>query len=410
MQAGVPDIREDPSSGPANHVKHVVRELQALGHQVRVVSLMDGLFWATEDLEHYRPVQLMRAAETLWLYGEKAVRRIQSTFGIPYAAYFESVRFAQACVQELAGFDLLYERMGWMGYGGAMASKRLSIPWVLEVNGDHLDELASLDIAPSGLQRLLSIWLMGRAVNRATHIVAAGDGWRQRFIERWGVDEGRISVVENGSELVELLAPARLRTNRTLQLPTNGSMAADRVNVVYIGAFEPWHGVTTLIKAARLTRDRQADIHIHLIGSGSEESQIRELIDELDLEENVTLHGYMAQNQLAEILLKAEIGVCPYLERANFSGLKILDYKAAGLATLASGRDGQPSVLRHGETGWIVPPGDEQALADALTNLVENPEQRIAMGQTARVEAETAHKWCHTAQQLETIFHSISPS
>ncbi len=82
-----------------------------------------------------------------------ALRRIQSTLQLPYLHFFESMRFASACWQELAGCDLLYERMGWMGCGGAIAARRSGQPLVLEVNGDHLAEYEMLGVAPQGIQR-----------------------------------------------------------------------------------------------------------------------------------------------------------------------------------------------------------------------------------------------------------------
>jgi glycosyltransferase involved in cell wall biosynthesis len=87
--------------------------------------------------------------------------------------------------------------------------------------------------------------------------------------------------------------------------------------------------------------------------------------------------------------------------------LKLLDYKAAGLATIASGRDGQPDILVHGHTGWIVPPCDETAFCEAILTLSRNPELLKQMGQKARQEAERLHSWTNTAALFEQLFASI---
>ena len=121
---------------------------------------------------------------------ESAVRRVQYELRLPYAALFDSRRFANACTDELQGFDLLYERMSWVSYGGALASRRLDIPLVLENNGDHLADLEAKGIAPRGAQYRLSAALMGRTVTPggacrespamagATHSFAAGTSSR----------------------------------------------------------------------------------------------------------------------------------------------------------------------------------------------------------------------------------------
>jgi glycosyltransferase involved in cell wall biosynthesis len=87
--------------------------------------------------------------------------------------------------------------------------------------------------------------------------------------------------------------------------------------------------------------------------------------------------------------------------------LKIFDYKAAGLACIASGKDGQPATLRHGETGWIVPPCDEAALAEAIIKLACDVGLRRRLGQAARLDAEKFHTWTKTAESLEKIFNQL---
>ncbi|MDV7397278.1 glycosyltransferase family 4 protein, partial [Arthrospira platensis SPKY1] len=100
---------------------------------------------------------------------------------------------------------------------------------------------------------------------------------------------------------------------------------------------------------------------------------------------------------------QADIGVSPYCGWPEFSGLKILDYKAAGLPTIASGQDGQPVTLRHEETGLIVPPCDGAALQTAIVRLCADAPLRRRLGQTARLEAERQHTWQHTVNRIEQV-------
>jgi glycosyltransferase involved in cell wall biosynthesis len=90
----------------------------------------------------------------------------------------------------------------------------------------------------------------------------------------------------------------------------------------------------------------------------------------------------------------------------EFSGLKLFDYKAAGLAIIASGEKGQPITLRNEETAIIVPPCDVEALAQSIIRLITDIGLRRKLGQIARLEAEKEHSWRHTAINLEKIFMS----
>ena len=241
---------------------------------------------------------------------ERGTRRIQSTLHLPYLHFFDSMRFASACWQELGSCDLLYERMGWMGCGGAIAARRSGQPLVLEVNGDHLAEYEMLGVAPQGVQRRASVQFMRWATAQAAWVVATGEGWRRRFLERWPVDPARVSVVENGSEVVQLLTRADLANFQ------DGATAANQpsgdgsrpVRLVYVGAFEPWHGILVLIQALANVVGRNRAVHLDLIGDGSARPEIERLIAEHRLEPYVTLHGFLRIEQAAPILGCGEIG------------------------------------------------------------------------------------------------------
>ncbi|MFN8464160.1 MAG: glycosyltransferase family 4 protein [Caldilineaceae bacterium] len=402
MQAGAPDMQMQPRSGPAAHVWHVCRELQALGHEVSLLTFAGNRMLRSDDLVNFQPVQVRMDRGALRLF-ERGTRRVQSTLHLPYLHFFDSMRFASACWQELGSCDLLYERMGWMGCGGAIAARRSGQPLVLEVNGDHLAEYEMLGVAPQGVQRKASVRFMRWATAQAAWVVATGEGWRRRFLQRWPVDPARVSVVENGSEVVQLLTRASLANFQDSLAP-----AGQPVRLVYVGAFEPWHGILVLIQALAKVVGRNCAVHLDLIGDGSARPEIERLIAENRLAPYVTLHGFLRIEQAAPILGRGEIGLSPYCGRVEYSGLKLLDYKAAGLATIASGEGGEPAVLRHGETGWIVPPCDVEQLAEAISTLYADAPLRRQIGQAARIEAEAEHSWRHTAVQLQAIFAKVA--
>jgi glycosyltransferase involved in cell wall biosynthesis len=277
----------------------------------------------------------------------------------------------------------------------------MKIPLVLEVNGDHLPEFGMLGVEPKGMQRKLSIALMKRAAHRASHVVATGEGWRQSFIRRWNVPTEKVTVVENGSEIVKLLRREELRP---FALHTDGEESA---KLIYVGAFEPWHGLTILIKAVARVIAQGVRIELTLVGDGTESGNLKQAVRKWGIEKQVNFTGYLSAPQLARQLAVADIGVSPYCGRAEFSGLKLLDYKAAGLATIASGENGQPAVLTHGRTGWIVPPCDEVALSEAITLLATNSSLRKEIGRKARIDAEKYHSWQRTAEELLSIFKQV---
>jgi glycosyltransferase involved in cell wall biosynthesis len=196
--------------------------------------------------------------------------------------------------------------------------------------------------------------MMRWATHQAAWVVATGEGWRRKFAERWQYDPSKVTVVENGSLVVDLLA----RTDLANFQPQAAPPGAGTVRLAYLGAFEPWHGIRVLIDALALAAERVPGVHLDLIGDGALRGEIERQIAHYNLQQKVTLHGFLRISQAAPILARCEIALSPYCGRVEYSGLKLLDYKAAGLATIASGEAGEPAVLRHGQTGWIVPPCD----------------------------------------------------
>jgi glycosyltransferase involved in cell wall biosynthesis len=180
------------------------------------------------------------------------------------------------------------------------------------------------------------------------------------------------------------------------------------ITILYVGGFEPWHGLSILLHAAARAVARGTSLKLVLVGAGSELPELERLIRELNLDHQVLLTGHVNFSGLVSYLIKADIGVSPYCGRVEYSGLKLLDYKAAGLAIVASGENGQPAVLHHGQTGWIVPPCDADALSEAIETLAKDAHLRRKLGQQARIEAENCHSWRHTAEKLEQIFLQLT--
>jgi glycosyltransferase involved in cell wall biosynthesis len=134
---------------------------------------------------------------------------------------------------------------------------------------------------------------------------------------------------------------------------------------------------------------------------------MRSLMAELGLMHRVRFTGLLSVDDLARCLARSHVGVALYTGRAEYTGMKLLDYKAAGLASLVTGEGGEPSLIRHGVTGIIVPPNDVAAVVHGFETLLDHEDLRCSMGQQARVEAELRHGWEHTAQALVGVLHRV---
>lgn len=386
------DIRTPPFNGPANHIRQVVSGLMDLGHQITVMIGLDSVNWITDDLENF---QIVSPPKQTNLILEKGIRRFQHDLHIPYTAWFDNQKFSQVCQSEFSGFDIILERISWMGYGAAIAAKKMGIPLVVEYNGDPLHDLDAKNQAPTGLQRRIAINRYQFVLKSASKIIASGTGWRKNLIEKWHISPEKITTIENGTTLVDLLK------RKDLKSFMNNENQPGEITIVYLGGFYPWHGTDFLLKAVKTNLKQFPHIKLIMIGAGDGYQETQNLAKQLNLEKSVLFTGQLISQDLAPILANADIAVSPYCGWVEYSGLKLFDYKAAGLAIIASGENGSPVTIHHGETGLIIPPCNLQALTDAIHDLILDNKLRLKLGQNARKDSELNDTWRITSQQIE---------
>ncbi|HWX96135.1 MAG TPA: glycosyltransferase family 4 protein [Solirubrobacteraceae bacterium] len=148
--------------------------------------------------------------------------------------------------------------------------------------------------------------------------------------------------------------------------------------VVFAGRIVRPKGVDVLIRAAR-----DVDAEFVICGDGRQLEEMRSLAAELGVQERVCFRGWLDADQLAEELANASIVVVPSLWPEPF-GLVGIEGQAAGRPAVASATGGIVDWLDDGVSGLSVPPGDAGRLAQALNELLADPERRRAMGIAGR--------------------------
>jgi glycosyltransferase involved in cell wall biosynthesis len=116
--------------------------------------------------------------------------------------------------------------------------------------------------------------------------------------------------------------------------------------------------------------------------------------------------GQVAPDAVPRYLAAMDVGVLPLPWTEHFafhaSALKLFEYMAAGCAVLASNLPSTAEVLRDGETGLLVPPGDATALADALQRLYADRDLCRRLGEQARIDAQQ-YTWSARAVRIRAF-------
>jgi glycosyltransferase involved in cell wall biosynthesis len=165
---------------------------------------------------------------------------------------------------------------------------------------------------------------------------------------------------------------------------------------VFAGTLRPWHGTETIARAWRLLGAAAPPLVVAGDGPG------RELLEPVAAE----ITGFLPHSAVPAVLASAEIGLAPYAADAPdyFSPLKLFEYLAAGLATVAGNLPGVVDVV-DGRSAVVIAKGDAPALARSIARLAADPDERIRLGRAGRALVAARHTW---QQRAESILDSVA--
>lgn len=180
----------------------------------------------------------------------------------------------------------------------------------------------------------------------------------------------------------------------------SGQITQDGRVVLFFGQLRPHKGIDVLIRAAPLIAARMPDVRIVIAGSGECPAIHRAAAEHPEWFE---VHNYFIKaEEVHRHFRRAALVVQPYLE-ASQSGVLPVAYMF-GRPVVASRVGSIPEVVDDGETGYLVEPGDERALAQAVIRLLEDAPLREAMGKAARAKVERDLSWNGIAEKTLAVY------
>jgi glycosyltransferase involved in cell wall biosynthesis len=308
----------------------------------------------------------------------------------------------RALFSERPGF--VYHRHSLNSYLGLAIARAAGVPLVLEYNGSEVwiarnwgRPLAYADIA----ETIELTVLLGAEV-----IVVVSQPMRDELVAR-GVEPDRVLVNPNGVD-TDRYSPDvdGLATRNKLGF-------GDTVVVGFIGTFSVWHGAEVLASAfgkLMTANPSMVDrVRLLMIGDGPRLEASRAIIENAGLEAFASFVGRTRQEDGPGYLAACDILVSPHVPNADGSPFfgsptKLFEYMAMGKAIVASDLDQIGEVLEDDRSSVLVPPGDPEALAKAISELVRDPERRSRLGAAAREAAVARHTWReHTRRIIEKV-------
>lgn len=325
--------------GAQTHVRHLIGGLQLRGHHCTVlVGRPEGLF--CEQLRDSGvPVKVLPSLR-------KSLHVLR-----------DSRAFAEI-VRELSGLkpDLVAVHTAKASFLGRLAAAALHLPCVFTPHGFSIVD------RKSGKTRTFFVGLERLAGRFGSKSIMVSEHEWQLARSSGAVKPRDVTVVHNGiPDSAWIADPAR-----------------EPVVITMVARFDPPKDHATLLRAlAQLTR---YPWRLRLIGSGTLLKESIELAASLGIGERVEFLGEM--REIPKLLAGSQIFVLA--TKLEAFPISILEGMRAGLPVIASRVGGIPEAVKDGQTGFLVPPVNHQALAERLSSLLESPPARALLGGNAR--------------------------
>ena len=244
----------------------------------------------------------------------------------------------------------------------------------------------------------------------ATFHASGGLAWLRGGKLTWGflmdrIDH-RIAVSQAARDSVARYFPAEyeLIPNGVL-IPPEADAAGREHRVVFVGRHDPRKGMPVLLRAWPRIHERTG-ARLRIVGA--DPLMVRLALARVpgaDVAAGVDALGFLSQNDLTAELLSAKALVAPSLGGESF-GMVLTRAFACATPVVASDITGYRDVMTD-ETGLLVPPGDPDALANAVVALLDDEPGRRLLGEAARRVARDRYSWDDIARRLATIYEAL---
>lgn len=213
--------------------------------------------------------------------------------------------------------------------------------------------------------------------DRGSLVSPVSEHWAKR-LEELGCPKERLAVHRMGIDCHNISFRARTAPQ------------AGCVNITTVARLTEKKGIEYALRALARVRAESPELafHYHVVGDGELRPQITELIDELQLREVVTLHGWQARTRVVELLDASHLFVLPSVTAADGDQegipVSLMEAMASGIPVVSTRHSGIPELVRHGDGELLVPERDVEALARAITRLLRDTESWSKIGHEGR--------------------------
>lgn len=272
--------------------------------------------------------------------------------------------------------DIIHSHHRWSSFISYFVSKMFGIPLVTTYHGIHTGN------------KLLTIW--------GDKIISVSEDAKNHLIEYFNVKPENITVIRNGIKLPEM------GNNKPMSKIQNNNNTPVIAN---IARMSPEKDQKTLFLAMKIVIEKHPKVKLLIVGQGPLENELKNLAHELGIQNNVKFLGEV--EQINAILTNVDFVVLSSLtEGLPMAVLEALAFEKPVIATSVGDI---PAVVKDGQNGFLIPPGNPELFANAIIALLKDKDRMVTMGKKGRQFVQEHFDIRYTVQETKKIYFTLLP-
>ncbi|MFE1083462.1 glycosyltransferase [Brevibacterium sediminis] len=288
---------------------------------------------------------------------------------------------------------------------GLIAAKRFGLPVVYEVSGMWELVYEAANTARMEGRRARTVVLENAVLEHCDEVVTITEAMREIISGRVRTRRP-IGIMPNAVDTTGFTS-----AEKNPQVLSRFGWSAHDPVIGYIGTFVGYEGLDILVRAIAIVRSRGLRVRALLVGDGAESARIRSLAADLSLDEStIVFTGRVPHEEVSD--LYSVIDVCAYprlLTPATraVSPLKPFEAMAAKKSVIVSDVPALAEIAGHGERGLVVPSGDVDALAEAISTFIKDPTSTRTRVEAAAAWTESERSWSAVGAVMGSVLDRL---
>ena len=258
-------------------------------------------------------------------------------------------------------------------------AKELKIPVLIKVDDAVYQKASGL----KSLQRKLEKMYNSKTLQKGNKILVPNEYTKELVNQYYNVESSKICIITNGTEVTNY-QESNLNSEQ----------------LVFSGAMYHHRGIDVLLESVSYIIKEKSKAKFVLLGDGPEMDQLKKIVEEKNLENNVNFKGWVDRKKIPSYLAKSSIGIGPLRSTEvtkHALPIKVLEYMSAGLPIIAARNTLPEDVLEEGKNGFFI--DNSRELSEKILELLNNEELRKKMGKNS-IEMVQKFDWKNVTESI----------